>query len=160
MTKPADIGVQLFTISDTRKPENDRSGELMAWKIEASPFELIGQQIVRENQGEIEEKIKQAVDNPQVRAVITSGGTGLSDRDRTIEEIVPLFERKLEGFGELFRQLSYDQVGARCLLSRATAGRAKKTLIFILPGSPKAVELGLDELILPVLHHAIEVIDQ
>lgn len=157
---PEKIGVQLFTISDTRKPENDRTGRLMADKIRSSNFRLVGRDILRENRGEIRQAVESQLDRAGARAVITAGGTGLSDRDRTLEELRPLLDRELEGFGELFRQLSYQQVGARCLLSRATAGRCGDDALFMLPGSPDAVELALDELILPVLHHLFEVIEQ
>ncbi len=158
--KPEAIGVQLLTISDSRQPEDDRSGKLMRERIDNSGFKLAGHEIIREDRGKITTAVTRHLRRTDLRAIISSGGTGLSRRDITLEEISPLFDRELPGFGELFRTLSYPQVGARCLLSRATAGQVDNKIIFLLPGAPAAVELALDELILPVLQHMIEVIDQ
>lgn len=155
-----EIGIKLFTISDSRHPDEDRSGKLMREKIKESPFNFFDHRIIREESGHIRETVRNALNEEGVRVVITSGGTGMSDRDRTIEELSPLLDKELPGFGELFRQLSYDQVGPRCVLSRALAGRCGKDVIITLPGSPDAVELALDEIILEVIHHLLEVIEQ
>ncbi len=158
--KPENIGIYLLTISDTRTKSTDVSGKTLREKITSSAFPCIGHQIIRENSGEILQSVQTLLKQPEIRVIISSGGTGLGKRDITIEELAPLFDRELKGFGELFRMLSYQQVAARCLLSRATAGLVNDKMLFILPGSPAAVELAVDKLILPVLLHMFEVIEK
>jgi molybdenum cofactor biosynthesis protein B len=87
-------------------------------------------------------------------AIVVSGGTGIAPRDHTIEAVVPMFSRVIDGFGEAFRRLSFEQVGARAVLSRALAGTLDRTIVFVLPGSPQAMRLGLSKLVIPVLPHA------
>ncbi len=157
---PANIGIKLFTISDTRQPEEDRSGEIMKEKIKNSQFTLSGHEILREEPNNIRRAVKTALKREEVRVVISSGGTGVGDRDRTIEELIPLIDKKLPAFSGLFQQLSYEQVGARCILSRAAAGRSGNDVIFMLPGSPEAVKLAMEKIILETLHHLLEIIEQ
>lgn len=95
---------------------------------------------------------------PGIDALVLTGGTGIGPRDVTVEAVEPLLDRKLDGFGEAFRRLSWDQVGARAVLSRAVAGTCNSRLVFVLPGSPKAVELGVEQLIIPLLRHALKML--
>ncbi len=153
----SDISVQLLTISDSRKIENDRSGELMKKYIEASPFQLAGYSILREDFSVLDGAYRKLLEEPGIDVIISSGGTGLSGRDRTIEVLEEILESRLDGFGEIFRFLSYEEIGPRAVLSRAMAGKANKKLFFALPGSPAAVRLGFEKIILEILKHAVEI---
>ncbi len=145
----------LLTISDTRTPETDRSGDLARRLIVAAGHTIVDSRIVPDEPDQVREVVAGWIARDDCDGVITSGGTGISARDRTLEALAGLLDIRLDGFGELFRMLSYDQVGSAAMLSRATAGVGRGKLLFALPGSPKAVELALDKLILPELAHLL-----
>lgn len=153
---PAEIRVQLFTISDTRKLENDQSGNLMREFLASEGYEIHDQVIVREDYEVLEQSFYRSVTNNDIDVVISSGGTGISRRDRTIEVVESLMDKPLPGFGEMFRRLSQKEVGAYTVMSRAVAGRAQDTLIVSLPGSPNAVQLAFEEILLTILPHMVK----
>lgn len=149
--------VATLTFSDTRTTEDDGGGRTLVELCRAVGFDHVRHAIVRESDEEVRAAIAALAVDAAVDAVITTGGTGLGPRDRTVEVLEPMFEKRLVGFGEAFRRLSWDQVGARSLLSNATAGRIGQVLVFALPGSPKALGLAVNELIAPMLKHAMEI---
>lgn len=153
------INVALLTVSDTRDFDSDKGGQLvqsLLKEINVS-IEEHHYKIVKDDKNAITLQIKQWLeDNENIDVIITTGGTGISQRDVTIEAVRPLLTKELEGFGELFRYLSYSEdVGTRALLSRAIGGTAKDKLIFALPGSTGAVKLAIEKLIKPELNHLV-----
>lgn len=152
---PGRLGFALITVSDSRTPETDTSGRTMRERIEAAGHAVASATIVRDEVSEVRAAVLAALGTAGVDVVAVSGGTGFSPRDVTIEAAAPLFERSIEGFGELFRMLSFADVGPAAMLSRAAAGLAQGRAIFLLPGSPKAVALALDRLILPEAGHLL-----
>ena len=153
------INVALLTVSDTRDFDSDKGGQLvqsLLKEINVS-IEEHHYKIVKDDKNAITLQIKQWLeDNENLDVIITTGGTGISQRDVTIEAVRPLLTKELEGFGELFRYLSYtEDVGTRALLSRALGGTAKDKLIFALPGSTGAVKLAIEKLIKPELNHLV-----
>jgi molybdopterin adenylyltransferase len=143
----------VLTISDTRTSDTDTSGNAIAQALAAAGHVLTGRRIVRDDPAEVRNTVRAEIANADV--VLTTGGTGLTARDSTYEAISTLFEKRLDGFGELFRMLSYEQIGAAAMLSRACAGSIGQTAIFALPGSEHAVRLALDKLILPEIGHVV-----
>lgn len=143
----------VITCSDTRTPETDASGDLIAELLQRDGHVVLRRRLVRENPGEVAAATYEACDFAQ--AVILTGGTGLSSRDGTVEAVEPLLDHTLPGFGELFRMLSYDEIGAASMLSRSLAGVRGKTILFALPGSKGAVGLAMEKLILPELRHIV-----
>ncbi|RYL12400.1 molybdenum cofactor biosynthesis protein B [Staphylococcus sp. RIT622] len=153
------INVAILTVSDTRDFDSDKGGQLvqsLLKEINVS-IEEHHYKIVKDDKNAITLQIKQWLeDNENIDVIITTGGTGISQRDVTIEAVRPLLTKELEGFGELFRYLSYSEdVGTRALLSRAIGGTAKDKLIFALPGSTGAVKLAIEKLIKPELNHLV-----
>ncbi|WP_407377663.1 molybdenum cofactor biosynthesis protein B [Methanobrevibacter sp.] len=152
----ADISCGIITLSDSRKSEKlDLSGKYMAEEIEAR-YTLKSKMLIPDEKDQLIESIETMV-NEDIDVILTTGGTGLDERDITVETVESLFDKKLDGFGEIFRFKSYEEIGASALLSRATAGVYKKALIFSMPGSPNAVKTALGIIIdeLPhIVHHA------
>lgn len=148
-----DIRVALLTISDTRSLAEDKSGDLLEAFIAADGHHLADRQLVRDDIYAIRAQVSQWIVDPQVQAIITTGGTGFTGRDSTPEALSPLFDKHIEGFGELFRQLSYTDIGTSTIQSRALAGLANGTLIFSLPGSSGAVTLGWEA----ILHNQLDI---
>jgi molybdenum cofactor biosynthesis protein B len=144
------------TVSDTRTAADDLSGRALAEELAA--FTLVRHAIVPDEPDQILSIIREVLEKDEADAVVLSGGTGIGPRDRTFEAIEALFDKRLDGFGETFRRLSWDQIGPRALLSRATAGTIGTRLVFSLPGSEKAVRLGARELIAPILGHAVDLL--
>jgi molybdopterin adenylyltransferase len=144
----------IITVSDTRTPETDESGTLIREGLTAQGHQVVGYAIVRDEAAHIATRIDSAID-AGAAVVILNGGTGIARRDSTFEAVDGLLEKRLPGFGELFRMLSYVEIGAGAMLLRATAGTYRGALIFSLPGSPHAVGLALDKLILPELPHLV-----
>lgn len=135
---------------------NDRSGSAIRTKLETAGHHIFETWICQDDKLEIESIVEEWLRNPNVHAIITTGGTGIGFRDITIETVTPYFTKTLDGFGELFRFLSYtEDVGSKALLSRAAAGVVNDKALFALPGSVKAVELAMDKLIVPELHHIV-----
>ncbi len=154
-TAPASVRVYVLTVSDTRTVETDSSGASIAAMLESAGHRVISRDIVRDEPGEVRAKVVAQLDNDEVQAVITTGGTGISARDSTFEAIASLLEKRLDGFGELFRMLSYEQIGAAAMLSRASAGLARRKIVISLPGSEHAVRLAMTKLVLPELGHLV-----
>lgn len=146
------VAIVIVTVSDTRTPETDTSGQIIRELAEAAGHTISGYRIVRDEPEEVQGALD-AFAGSAARLVIFNGGTGISRRDRTYDVISKALEKTLPGFGELFRMLSYEQVGAAAMLSRATAGVYRDTVIFSTPGSPNAVRLAMEKLILPEIQH-------
>lgn len=150
------VRVATLTLSDTRTAEDDEGGRLLGDLCRSAGFDVISHAILREEPALIEETIGRICDEGTADAIVLTGGTGIAPRDRTVESLLPLFEKTIDGFGEAFRRLSWDQVGPRAMLSRAVAGVIRGRVVVALPGSPRAVELAVTQLLTPVLAHAVE----
>ena len=149
---PASVRCFVLTISDTRTRDNDTSGDAIAAALEAEGHVIAGRQIVKDDPSAVQQAVRSA---PAADVVITTGGTGIASRDGTYEALSALFDKRIDGFGELFRMLSYDQVGSAAMMSRACAGAMGRTAVFALPGSEQAVRLAIDKLILPEIGHVV-----
>jgi molybdenum cofactor biosynthesis protein B len=149
------ITVNVVTVSDTRTSLTDEGGRLAGELCRAAGFYVAGGAILPDDPGRIGEHVRELARDGHVDAILVTGGTGISPRDNTVEAIVPLFNKTLPGFGELFRALSYAEIGAAAMLSRATAGTIGDTIVFTLPGSPAGVRLALEKLIIPELPHMV-----
>jgi molybdenum cofactor biosynthesis protein B len=149
------IRVNVVTVSDTRTPATDEGGRLVAELCQRAGFVVAGGAILPDDAPRIADHVSELAREGQVDAVLVTGGTGISARDNTIEALVPLFTKALPGYGELFRALSYAEIGAAAMLSRATAGTIGKVAVFTLPGSPAGVRLALEKLIIPELAHVV-----
>jgi molybdenum cofactor biosynthesis protein B len=152
---PAALRVALVTASDSRVAADDEGGRVLRELAEAAGFQIVGAALLREEPAELGAHVAALAASGAVDAVFVTGGTGIAPRDRTPEAVGALFERRLPGFGELFRALSYAEIGPAAMLSRADAGVVGATLVFLLPGSPAAVRLAMEKLIAPELAHAI-----
>lgn len=142
------LNVAVVTVSDTRVEENDASGDLIAERFERAGHNVVSRSIERENIGDLKAAFRALADDPKIDAVVSTGGSGLTQRDITPEATAELFDKSIPGFGELFRMLSYDEIGSSTIESRAVAGVAGGTIIFNLPGSPGACRLAMDKIIL------------
>lgn len=149
------IRVATVTLSDTRTAEDDEGGELLGELLAAAGFEVVTHAIVREDPEAMRAQVQALAMHAGVDAIVMTGGTGIAPRDRTIEVLAPLLEKTLDGFGEAFRRLSWDEIGPNAILSRALAGTLNGRVIAALPGSPKAVRLAVEKLLGPVLGHAV-----
>ncbi len=145
----------VVTVSDSRTPSTDTSGDLIVERLAAAGHEVVRRALVPDEPERLAVELSACIEEDALDLVVTTGGTGISSRDTTIEVAERLLDKRLEGFGELFRMLSFEQIGAAAMLSRATAGLAGETLLFALPGSPDAVELALERLIVPELSHLL-----
>ncbi len=128
----------VLTVSDSRSPEEDRSGATLAERIAAAGHELVDRTIVPDDKRKIRAVVRRWIANPAIDAIITTGGTGFTGRDVTPEAVEPFFEKRMEGFAAVFHRISYDKIGTSTIQSRATAGLANGTFVFCLPGSPGA----------------------
>ena len=151
--KPVNIAV--LTVSDTRTLETDKSGDTLVERIKRDGHMLVDRAIVTDDVDKIRAQVRKWIDDPRVEAVITTGGTGVTGRDVTPEALEALFEKRIDGFGELFRMLSFAEIGPAAMLSRAVGGLVGRIAVFALPGSPGAVRLGLERLVLPELGHVV-----
>lgn len=150
------VSCAVITVSDTRNKDTDQSGKEVIDLLTRFKHKVTEYHVIPDEKEVIEQTIVSAIQNKDIEAIIVSGGTGISHRDVTIEVIHPLFDRELPGFGELFRYLSYEfDIGSKSMLSRATAGVINNRIIFLLPGSQRAVHLAMKKLILPELGHAV-----
>jgi len=152
---PRSVGCFVLTISDTKTPETDSSGGLIKNLLLTGGHQVIGSTIVRDEPADVARVIREACADPAVQAVIATGGTGITSRDSTFEAIGGLLEKRLPGFGELFRMLSFPEVGAAAMLSRAQMGIHARRIIVSLPGSPNACRLAVEKLLLPELPHLV-----
>lgn len=152
---PEAIRFASLTVSDSRTEATDEGGALIRRRVEAAGFEYRGGRIVADEPADLLAAFWDVMASTEADVVITTGGTGFSPRDVTRSTLDGLWERPIEGFGELFRMLSYREIGAAAMLSRAAAGVIEGCPVFLLPGSPKAVDLALTELILPEVRHLL-----
>lgn len=143
----------IITCSDTRTPDTDSSGTVIMSALKARSHAVVSYHLVKDDPAIIRRLVKQGAKDPNVQAIIVNGGTGISRRDSTFEAIDGLLEKRLDGFGEIFRYLSYKDIGSAAIMSRATAGLYKNTIVISIPGSEKAVRLAMDQLILNELGH-------
>ncbi|MBV1906571.1 MAG: molybdenum cofactor biosynthesis protein B [Pseudomonadales bacterium] len=141
------LGCCILTVSDTRTISEDTSGALLCELLEADKHRLIDRKIVRDDIYLLRSVVSQWIADPTVDTIITTGGTGFTGRDSTPEALTPLFDKYIPGFGELFRQLSYDDIGTSTIQSRAVGGMANATLIFALPGSTGACRTGWEQIL-------------
>ena len=141
------INIAIITISDTRTIQNDKSGDLLEARIGISGHNLINRNIVKDDFEEITKCVQNLTDQKKIDVIISTGGTGLTGRDITPEVMKTLFDKSIEGFGEMFRWLSYSKIGTSALQSRALAGVSNGTYIFCLPGSPSACKDGWDDIL-------------
>ena len=141
------LAIALLTVSDTRALEDDSSGDALQQRLEAAGHRLVGRLLVPDDRYQIRAAISGWIADPAVQVVISSGGTGLTGRDGTPEAVKPLLDKTIDGFGELFRVLSFETIGTSSLQSRCLAGVANGTVIFVLPGSLDAVQTAWDRLI-------------
>jgi molybdenum cofactor biosynthesis protein B len=152
---PQHVACAVITCSDTRTPDTDTSGALIISLLKEHGHVVSGYEVVKDDPVEIRTKIEAAVRNDAVQAIIINGGTGLSRRDSTFEAIDGMLEKRLVGFGEIFRYLTYQDIGSPAIMSRATAGLYRGRIIFSTPGSEAAVRLAMEKLILPELGHIV-----
>ncbi|OFW26460.1 MAG: molybdenum cofactor biosynthesis protein [Acidobacteria bacterium RIFCSPLOWO2_02_FULL_65_29] len=153
---PKAVRCYVLTVSDSRTPETDTSGRAISSLLEAAGHIVAGHAIVKDDPGLVRSTVARQLANVDVQAIITTGGTGISSRDSTFEAVDALLEKRLAGFGELFRMLSFQQIGSAAMMSRATAGLAAGKIIVSLPGSEAAVRLALERLLLPELGHLVQ----
>lgn len=152
---PDAVGCAVLTVSDTRTPETDESGRLIANLLHAAGHAVVATRIVPDEPSLIRETIDGWVARDEVRAILSNGGTGIAGRDTTYDAVAALLEKRIDGFGELFRMLSYGEIGAAAMLSRATAGVYRGRLVVAMPGSRNAVQLAMERLIVPELGHLV-----
>ncbi len=145
----------VITVSDTRTPETDKSGQLVRQLLVNGNHFVKKYEIIHDEPVQIQQQLELISTNPEIDVVILNGGTGIAPRDTTYDAIEKLLEKILPGFGEVFRSLSYQEIGSRAIASRAVAGVYRGKLIFSLPGSSNAVRLAMEKLILPELTHLI-----
>ena len=152
---PDHVRVAVLTISDTRTREDDTGGDTVQETLEAAGHEVVQRDIVRDDAPRIRTVLVDLLARSDVDAVITSGGTGISGRDTTYEVMDRMIEKKLDGFGEIFRMLSYQEIGAAAILSRAVAGSVGTKFVASLPGSRNAVRLAMEKLLIPEISHVV-----
>lgn len=150
---PARVACFVLTVSDTRTLATETSGRAIAELLEQHGHTVTGREVVRDEPAEVARIVRAALTGGDARVIITTGGTGIAKRDSTYEAVTALFEKRMDGFGELFRMLSFQDIGSAAMLSRAAAGIANGRAIFMLPGSEDAVRLAMELLILPELGH-------
>ncbi len=152
---PTSVRVYVLTVSDTRTPANDTSGDAIASLLEESGHRVVGRDLVRDEPDTVRARVSAQLESPETQAIIVTGGTGISARDTSYEAMQSLFEKRLDGFGELFRMLSYQEIGPAAMLSRASAGLARRKILISLPGSEHAVRLAMTKLVVPELGHLV-----
>lgn len=146
----------VITVSDTRTADTDTSGAAIRSLLDTHGHQIIAQAIVRDEPAQVTSAIERHLADGSAQVIIITGGTGITSRDGTYEAVDTLLEKRLDGFGELFRALSYQEIGSAAMMSRATAGTARGKAIFVLPGSENAVRLAMTKLILPELGHILQ----
>lgn len=149
------LRLAIITVSDTRTPETDTSGQLIADLAKTAGHDVAWRKIVRDEPAEIQALLNLALEDTSIKAVLLTGGTGISPRDQTVETLEKLFSKTIPGYGELFRMLSYAEIGPACILSRATGGLVGRVVVLQMPGSRAAVKLAMEKIILPELPHLV-----
>ena len=150
---PHSVGCFVITVSDTRTDDTDSGGRAIVDLLAKAGHTVAGRTIVKDDPELVRGTIERQLANPQVQVIITTGGTGITSRDSTYEVVSGLLQKTLDGFGELFRMLSYEQIGSAAIMSRATAGLVAGRIIVSLPGSEGAVRLAMERLLIPELGH-------
>jgi molybdenum cofactor biosynthesis protein B len=153
---PPRVRCFILTVSDTRTEATDRSGDAIAELLTRAGHQVAGRAIVKDDPGDVARVVTERLEDAAVQVVITTGGTGLTSRDSTYEAIDALLEKRLDGFGELFRMLSYHDIGAAAMLSRACAGTVRGKFVAALPGSEAAVRLAVTKLLVTELGHIVQ----
>jgi molybdenum cofactor biosynthesis protein B len=154
-TAPTTVACYVITVSDTKTPETDTSGAVIRELLTAAGHRVTGSAIVRDEPAEVARLVRAACADPAVHAVILTGGTGITSRDATFEALEALLDKRLPGFGELFRMLSFAEIGPAAMLSRAQLGIHARRIVVSLPGSPNACRLALERLLIPELGHLL-----
>jgi len=154
-TAPTSVGCFVLTVSDTKTPETDTSGKLIRDLLAGGGHAVVGSAVVRDEPADVTRVVREACADARVTVVILTGGTGITSRDSTFEAVSTLLDKTLPGFGELFRVLSYQDVGPAAMLSRAQMGIHARRIVVSLPGSPNACRLALEKLLLPELGHLV-----
>ena len=152
---PARVDCFVLTVSDTRTLDTETSGRAIADLLVAAGHAVVGRTLVRDDPADVTRVVRERIDAGDARAIITTGGTGIARRDSTYEALTSLFDKRLDGFGELFRMLSYEQIGSAAMLSRACAGLVAGRIVVALPGSENAVRLAMERLLIPELGHLV-----
>ena len=152
-TSPATVSCFVLTVSDSRTLETETSGKAIAELLTAAGHTVVDRLVVKDEPDEVRHIVRTEIERRRVKVIITTGGTGITSRDSTYEALVELFDKRLEGFGELFRMLSFEEIGSAAMMSRATAGIVGRCALFLLPGSEAAVRLAMTRLIVPELGH-------
>jgi molybdopterin adenylyltransferase len=147
------VGVAVVTVSDTRTEADDANGAYLGEAISRAGHRMVSYRVVPDDPEQVGAVLEQAADGGEARVILLNGGTGISRRDTTYDAVVARLDKPIPGFGELFRMLSYEQVGAAAMLSRAVAGVFRGTVVISVPGSPAAVRLAWERLIEPELEH-------
>jgi molybdenum cofactor biosynthesis protein B len=154
-TAPQRLSCAVITVSDTRTLENDTGGQAVIERLEAAGHQVAVRQIIRDEPDSMRPLLSELCQRSDIDAVLMTGGTGLSSRDQTFETVSGLLTKALPGYGELFRMLSYQEIGAAAMLSRAVGGLIDNTVVLTMPGSPAAVRLAMEKVILPELGHLV-----
>ena len=153
---PASVSCFVLTVSDSRTPDTDTGGLAIRQLLEHAGHQVTGHSLVRDEPAQVVAEVRAQLADSRTQVIITTGGTGITSRDGTYEAIDGLLEKRLDGFGELFRMLSFQEIGPSAMMSRATAGTAGRKAVFVLPGSPNAVKLAMTKLIIPELGHVAQ----
>jgi molybdopterin adenylyltransferase len=153
---PASVECFVLTVSDTRTEATDTGGRAIRELLEQAGHTVSGHLIVSDEPAAVTAVVRECLADSKTQVIITTGGTGISARDTTFEAVTALLEKRLDGFGELFRMISFDEIGSAAMMSRATAGTVGRKAIFVLPGSPAAVRLAMQRLIVPELGHIMQ----
>ena len=152
---PQSVGCAVLIISDSRTEQTDESGKFLKQALSQNGHQVLAYAILKNNAEAIERKIKELLNQDELQVIITSGGTGISHRDVTVETVSSIIEKKLDGFGELFRSLSYQEIGTASIMSRAVAGGVGGKIIIYIPGSLGAARLAIEKIILPEIGHMV-----
>jgi molybdopterin adenylyltransferase len=153
---PVSVRCFVVTISDSRTEETDASGRAIVDLLHHAGHSIVGRAIVKDDADAVRGTIERHLANADVQAIITTGGTGITSRDSTYEAVSGLLQKRLDGFGELFRMLSYQQIGPAAMMSRASAGLVAGRIVVSLPGSEAAVRLAMERLLIPELGHMVQ----
>jgi len=149
------VSCAVLTISDSRTEQDDESGGLIKKRLDENGHQVVSYSILKNDAAAIKNKIHELLEQAELQVIIASGGTGISQRDITVDTIESVLEKRLDGFGELFRYLTYQEIGTGSIMSRATAGVARGKVIICLPGSLGAATLAMDRIILPEIGHLV-----
>jgi molybdenum cofactor biosynthesis protein B len=152
---PQSVNCAVLTVSDSRTEEDDESGRILRNRLEQNGHRVISYSILKNDTEMLKQKIIDLLKREDIQVIITSGGTGISGRDITVETVSPMVDKKIDGFGELFRSLTYQELGTGSIMSRAVAGVVQGKVVICIPGSTGAVSLAIDQIILPEIGHLV-----